>query len=356
MNVTLITRDKNTYSFEFGNKKALINLDNESEPIIGLSGKPVKKVPNYIREFELGRIIASFLSKEDIEPTIKEFIDRLISLPIDFKTKLQAVVKDSPFEALSNWKEYLKYLKEFDKYRNFHDYVRYQSIISQFSDKDLINFLRSSYSSRPIPKMNKVYRHDILYAFNITKRIEKFKQSLPSDDIMALYGYTWVAPNIEWKISSLLSKVSAIENFRKTINDTEVKGIEEDFDRLNMAYEQEKNRIDNEDFLRHQSQINLSYETEKYKIIVPYSREDLSKYGDIFKNCLNRWEWNNRLSNHQYYCAIVYDKELEKEMVCLDIHCSNRKIDQYYGYSNFHIQDRGLLNFKKEYQNYLLSL
>lgn len=113
----------------------------------------------------------------------------------------------------------------------------------------------------------------------------------------------------------------------------------------------------NEKFRKNQMKYNLFFENEQYEIIVPTSREELKYFGQQFNNCLNGWEWENRLSTEKYCVAIIRDKNTKKLEVCCDMDLTNLKINQYYGKKNSPIERQSFLyEFKKEYQKYLNSL
>ena len=72
-------------------------------------------------------------------------------------------------------------------------------------------------------------------------------------------------------------------------------------------------------------------------------------------NCLNKWEWTNRLRYDYYYCVIILSKETKKPLVCVDINADRNgwSIDQFYGKNNSTIYNEELLAFKEAFQEHL---
>lgn len=357
--VTNIVREKDDYTFILNNsKQAKFNFISKIK--IGVSGKQVKKL-DY-----MGSLLSA-LTSYNCSDTRREVCDRLISLPIDFKRK-EYIISNCYGEydyqyALDNWKKFVKYARSSEE-KSFNEWCATEEIralfpkvqCTEFWEIITRNLIGYNYYF-PLIKKYKLLRKKLL---DIDKKMLDMKNNRAillngetEKEICEKYGINFGDMHYMFsgEVSTLFHKFQEIDVYTKKLGLTDyvVTDIEQSIRDLTSAL----NEKDNEQFSKFQSSGNLDYENEHYEIIVPKSREDLANYGQFFHNCLNGWEWDNFLSRHRRYVAIVYNKKAKKPVVCMDIEVSTRKIQQYLGVCNASIGNTQLRNFRKEYQDFL---
>ena len=161
------------------------------------------------------------------------------------------------------------------------------------------------------------------------------------------------------KIASLTQYCLSCLELKKQLGiDYQFTNIERDYQKLFIMANKNAWADDNVYFGEKQSQAydKLHFENEKFETFVPTTREELAEYGFAFNNCLNKWEWENRLRYDNYYCVIVLSKETKEPLVCVDIKKHSNStwtVDQYYGKSNNNITNKDLLAFKEAFQKHL---
>lgn len=359
LTVINIIREKDDYTFVLNNgKQAKFNFVSKIK--IGISGKQVKKL-------DYKGSLLSALTSYNCSDTRREVCDRLISLPIDFRRK-ECIISNFYGEydyqyALDNWKKFVKYARSSEE-KSFNEWCATEEIKTLFPKVQCAEFLEIITGNIigynyyfPLIKKYKLLVKKLL---DIDKKMLDVKNNRAilldgktEKEICKKYGINF--ENMRYmfssEVSTIFHKFQEIDNLIKKLGLTDyvVTDIEQSIRDLTSAL----NEKDNEQFSKFQSEGNLDYENEHYKIIVPKSRENLANYGQFFHNCLNGFEWDNFLSCRERYATIVYSKKEKKPVVCMDIEVQTRTIRQYLGVCNTSIGNTQLREFKKEYQDFL---
>lgn len=349
-----ITRKRDDYTFIFDNgKEAHYNFDTGIK--IGVSGKQVKKL-DY--NSSICHALTNFCS-----PSRRELCDRLISLPIDYEKKDRAVRKiyyDSDCDFILNrWKMFIKYLETpMEEYFGaWCSLEELKKLLPKITNPDFYRCLYGYTIDTDLIKKYKLLPKELA---KIDKEMQNFSakrkallNGMTEEDFEKEYCLRFNNPQYSFnnKIIAIINQFGEIDRLVKSLllDNYEVTNIETDLRDLRSMSDRKESEV----FAKFQTEGNLEYENDKYKIIVPKSRKELADYGNFFGNCLNGFEWNTFLSVHTRYAVIVYDKEKKKPVVCTDITVIGRIIQQYLGKHNSSISDSNLQAFRKEYQKFL---
>lgn len=110
-------------------------------------------------------------------------------------------------------------------------------------------------------------------------------------------------------------------------------------------------------FKENQTSIELNFENEDFKVVVPTTYKELVAEGDALKNCLGHYEYNNYIKNGRRRIAFIRRKDNpDKAYIACDIDVYDNMIMQYLAFGNDNVRDSKALDFQREYQEYLSKL
>lgn len=376
-----VTRKMNAYTFNFNNGSVIIDLDKKGEPITGISGKTLRSRPRNINEFNLGRVILDEYFGAHLygynKKDVIEFVNRIISLPVKDEKKIMWFNCD-PYDCkwfIEYWKNFLELFEKENNYFTAEYLMRYhriKNLKNQYHNPEFIDILEKIFDSniilnprltpQPILIKEKSYRHDIIYAFKMEERSEKFVATLPDLEILKMYGLSYCKPNglclaaeVYTKILSIYKMQEQIKLFNPTFQ-LKAGKVNNDYQYLESIINENKAMIEDKEFEKWQTRKNFNYENDKYKIIIPITRKELRYYGDYFENCLNGHEYDCYLKTHSRNVGIIIEKETNIPKVCLDFEEKHLRILQFLRHDNKDVREKNLIAFKNEYQQYLESL
>lgn len=363
--ITVITEGKPA-------KHAYYNIATNEK--IGVSGRAVQSL-----RYDEG-ILLNMLTSFYLDAKVREFCDRLISLPTFDFNKKNYICRNSiqpwniPEEVkiiLENWKDFLEYAKADEIHDNFASYIASKKIASA------LDWIQDDEIKEHIHRMYYEHRLDFIA---LTKKYKSFRKAvnqqvkrkitidnnrkklfeimnIDNDTLSREYGIKCynIMNGISQTLTDLLCNYRRADEMITALQiDYEINDIKDALRDLTSMKESK----DNETFAKRQQNANLEYENEEFKIFVPTSRGDLAKYGNYFNNCLNGHEWNCYLSDGERYAVIVIDKTTNKPVICVDIDCGDRKIHQYLKPCNRPLSrdDDRYRAFKAEYQQYLQKI
>ena len=403
MGEVIIVRNKDHYDITLTNGKTMsISLAEDDRYVLGVSHKRLKRMPDYFNHNDIPALLMSFafgFYNEWYEKQVREYADRLISLPNYSYEVKNYVFKDIADKcALSDnvdWKFYINALK--DIYSKPKLKERFEEAIQSGFRKDFsslyntITFDIQEYYPNPYHfKYLKDHRYHQSPDFIKCSKIKVFRESIKGilrkhEEKEILFNTLREAVSNfcggmdYFEASSLIgifvnSQEKAIDKIEELIRtclsclelknklgiDYQFTNIERDYQKLFIMANKDAWKEDNKYFGEKQSQAydKLHFENEKFETFVPTTREELAEYGFAFNNCLNKWEWNSRLSRNDYYCVIVLSKETKNPLVCVEVYKHSDTpwtINQYYGKNNTPIKDEDLLAFKEAFQKHLLG-
>lgn len=110
-------------------------------------------------------------------------------------------------------------------------------------------------------------------------------------------------------------------------------------------------------FKENQTSIELNFENEDFKVVVPTTYKELVAEGNALKNCLGHYEYNNYVKNGRRRIAFVRRKDNpDKAYIACDIDVYDNMIMQYLAFGNDNVRDSKALDFQRAYQEYLQTL
>ena len=401
MGEIIIVRNKDYYSITLENGKTMnISLAEGDKYVRGVSHKKLTKVPTYFG----GKDIPTYLMKlaldcycggKNYREKVREYADRLISLPnYPYKVK-NLIFKDIAYDAGwghdIDWKFYINALKDIyskpEAKKRFEEELLCQAGTFKSLYNRLMFKLQDYYQTPSHVKFLKNYGYDNFPDFIKCSKIKAFREGVKGilkredervklceslkkmiSDFCGGMDYSEASSLIGVSISAqkraveaigqLINKCLGCLDLKKRLNiDYQLTNIERDYQKLFIMANKNAWADDNVYFGEKQSQAydKLHFENEKFETFIPTTREQLAEYGFAFNNCLNKWEWNNRLRYDYYYCVVVLSKETKKPLVCVDIDADRNgwRIDQYYGKNNSTIYNEELLAFKVAFQKHL---
>ena len=402
MEEVIIVRHKDHYDITLTNGKTMsISLAEDDRYVLGVSHKRLKRMPDYFNHNDIPALLMSFAFgyyTERYEKKVREYADRLISLPNYSYEVKNYVFKDiadqcaHSYNADIDWKFYINALKDIyskPKLRErFEEEMRscfrkdfsstYAAIVFNIEDdysNSYIQYLKDHgyHKSPDFIKCSKVkaFREGVKGILkreeekqklcdSLKKAISDFCGGMDYYEASSLIGLSvFVREYISDKIETLTQYCLSCLELKKQLGiDYQFTNIERDYQKLFIMANKNAWVDDNVYFGEKQSQAydKLHFENKKFETFVPTTREELAEYGFAFNNCLNKWEWENRLRYDNYYCVIVLSKETKEPLVCVDIKKHSNSpwtVDQYYGKSNTNITNKDLLAFKEAFQKHL---
>lgn len=386
--LTDLTRKRDIYYLHVGNSKYEVDIANKT--IIGLTKKPVKSLP-----FGKNPLIETFLVlvEKDKLPQwqedgyksrffeAREIFDRVVSLnDITIEKKvdiLRSLVRNNWYIDQINfwnekvgWKEVLSFLKSenldcISDYFTKRELNRFITKYNLDSEKILPFFEGRDFSTISCLE-SKPFRASVKKLLNSWESIEKARQKL-LDFLQVDIDIAEKILDGEFRskkqhdrkvansIDNLVMQYNEIKRFSKELGmeGYKVENIEIDYNYLKSLWEAKKAEIENKRFFENQTLYDLYFENDDYKIIIPKTYQDCTEIGKTFHNCAGGWEWNTRLVNGEYFLVCVKEKKSGKLVVCVDIKKSNITIEQYLEPYNARVIDPNLLDFRKNYQDYL---
>ena len=389
--VTRIERERDIYRFYLDGGEKCYVFDLGNKRMVGVSGKVLKSTPSNADGLmhKLGYLITNnWYGSIVCYHRNREYIDRIIAsndFSVENKLKLaNYFLETSDSVGNCNWKEMLKDFKRpafLELLFSYNSYVRaknyeklcescekynipykYLPIGGFFNTNDVSEYLKIKVVRENIKSVLKNYE-------TFRNAIESFYTALGTSDRRLIYNfYSFSMPdedNIEDKISNSVQQI--FYNYREVTNllrelqitDYEITSIANDLEYLKDLREERRQAANNAIFSARQTEYDLNFEDDNYKIFVPMSYKDCAKIGKQFSNCAGGYEWNNYLiSNHVGYrhLVVVVEKATNNYKVCTDIDNRNLEIIQYLKERNNRVEDKELIAFKSKYQKYLSGL
>lgn len=402
MGEVVIVRNKDYYDITLKNGKTMsISLAENDRYVLGVSHKKLTRMPNYFEQYDIPTFLMSCAFGHYVgryEKKVREYADRLISLPnysYDIKNYVFRDIADkcNRNNATIDWRFYINALKEIYSKPKMKE--RFEAEIQNCFPKkfsslyitltfDIINYYPNIYHAQFLKDNSyiqssdfikcskiKVFREGVKGILKKEEEKQKFYDSLKkaiSDfcggmDYYEASSLTGISvafrENATRKIDTLIQYCLSCLDLKERLGiDYQFTNFERDYQMLYIMANKDAWAEDNKYFGAKQTQAydRLHFENEKFETFIPTTREQLAEYGFAFNNCLNKWEWDKRLRQDQYYCVIVLLKETKTPLVCVDIGKRSDSwwyIDQYYGKSNTTINDNELLAFKNAFQKHL---
>ena len=370
-----ITRNRNTYAFHLDTGKRITAYLENPFRIIGISGKNLSTRPKQISE-RIGNAFTDAVN-EHRDIINREYIDRIISLPdISISVKIFAMecLFYSEFgvrHTLPEWKATLALLRKWNANPDNLPSVDYMdnlvnrdlgaNILEKYALTQFAPYI--SPSLLPYIKTCKAFRSALRTAAidHFAEPQAKVKELLHLDnenELLRFCGIRFDQYNAEDEIRHVCNKMSRIKRYlddmNLTFDDYKIENLDRSLAELEARYKAERTERENCIFRKAQTTHNLYYENDRYYIRVPLTRDECAEIGNYFHNCVNSFEWNSYLSSGSRYLVVVCDKITNEMLVCMDIIPNSMTINQFYGKYNEHINDSNLLDFRNEYQLYLL--
>ena len=389
--VTRIERERDVYRFYLDGGEKCYVFDLDKKEIVGVSGKVLKSTPSNADGLmhKLGYLITCGWYSSIINyHRNREYIDRIIASN-DFSTENKLKLANYFLETSDNigncnWKQMLKDFKRpaflellftYNSYARAKGYeqvcencekynipYKYLPLGSYFNADELAEFMKVKIVRENIKSVFKNYE-------TFKNAIESFYTALGTSDRRLIYNfYSFSMPdedNIESKIKSSVERV--FYNYREVVRlltelemtDYEITSIANDLEYLKDLKEERRQAANNAIFSARQTEYDLNFEDDNYKIFVPMNYKDCAKIGKYFSNCAGGYEWNNYLISDYIgyrHLVVVVEKATNKYKVCTDIDNRNLEIIQYLKEHNNSVENKGLLAFKNKYQKYLNDL
>lgn len=105
--------------------------------------------------------------------------------------------------------------------------------------------------------------------------------------------------------------------------------------------------------------INLSFEDENFKTIVPVSYKELVDMGNLMHNCLADHEWKNVLTKGARRVVFIQSKKSkDKKYIACDIDIKDGEIQQFLTHNNNSVRNEdfpGIGTFKKRFQEFVYN-
>lgn len=371
-----ITRNRNTYTIDLDTGKHIIAYLERPFRIVGISGRELSSRPKQISE----RLGNAFLNAADEHRDLinREYVDRVISLP-DISINIKVFAMECLFysvwgehHGLPAWKDTLALLRKWNTNPDNLPSVDYMdnlvncdlgaNILEQYGLTQCAPYITPALF--PYIKSCKAFRSALRTAATdrYAEPQAKVKELLHldnEDELLNFCGIRLYEYNAGEEINGVCRKMKRIVDYltkmELTLNDYKVENLDRALADLEARYEAERTARESRKFREAQTTHNLFYENDRYYTRVPLDRAECKEIGDHFRNCVNSYEWDNYLRHGERYLVVVCDKVTNEMLVCVDIIPNSLSIKQFYGYRNKYISDRNLLDFREEYQNYLLT-
>ena len=369
-----ITRNRNTYTIDLDTGKHIVAYLEPPFRVIGISGRELTNAPKQIDE----RIGNAFINAATNHCDLcnREYIDRIISLPdIAIAVKVFAIncifySEWGEIHTMPEWKDTLAMLRKWsanpDTLPNEVDYL--DNVIGKSVGRDTLEKYGLTDCANYIPVNLYPYINSCKAFRSALRTATKDRFAEPQakikelfgmdseDEICRLFGVRFYGYNAPSEIKQVCRKMTSIVDFinKMGLNDYKVENLDRSLAELEARYKAERTERENCIFRKAQTTHNLYYENDRYYIRVPLTRDECAEIGNHFHNCVNSFEWNSYLSSGDRYLVVVCDKITNEMLVCVDIMPNSMTINQFYGKYNERINDRNLLDFRNEYQLYLL--
>lgn len=99
----------------------------------------------------------------------------------------------------------------------------------------------------------------------------------------------------------------------------------------------------------------ISFENNDFEVILPTCREDFKKEADSQHNCVYTTYFPKVLKNETIVVFIRRKAEIAKSYITCEINIISGQIEQYLAIYNHKVTDENAINFKKDYQTFLLA-
>lgn len=99
----------------------------------------------------------------------------------------------------------------------------------------------------------------------------------------------------------------------------------------------------------------ISFENNDFEVILPTCREDFKKEADSQHNCVYTTYFPKVIKNETIVVFIRRKAEIAKSYITCEINIITGQIKQYLAIYNHQVTDENAINFKKDYQTFLLA-
>ena len=126
---------------------------------------------------------------------------------------------------------------------------------------------------------------------------------------------------------------------------------------LSKTYKIEQTTIENntlKDFYSRYAN-KISFENNDFEVILPTCREDFKKEADSQHNCVYTTYFPKVIKNETIVVFIRRKAEIAKSYITCEINIITGQIKQYLAIYNHPVTDENAINFKKDYQTFLLA-
>ena len=126
---------------------------------------------------------------------------------------------------------------------------------------------------------------------------------------------------------------------------------------LSKTYKIEQTTIENntlKDFYSRYAN-KISFENNDFEVILPTCREDFKKEADSQHNCVYTYYLPKVIKNETIVVFIRRKAEIAKSYITCEINIITGQIKQYLATYNRPVTDENAINFKKDYQTFLLA-
>ena len=126
---------------------------------------------------------------------------------------------------------------------------------------------------------------------------------------------------------------------------------------LSKTYKVEQTTIENnalKDFYSRYAN-KISFENNDFEVILPTCREDFKKEADSQHNCVYTTYFPKVIKNETIVVFIRRKAEIAKSYITCEINIITGQIKQYLAIYNHEVTDENAINFKKDYQTFLLA-
>ena len=126
---------------------------------------------------------------------------------------------------------------------------------------------------------------------------------------------------------------------------------------LSKTYKIEQTTIENnvlKDFYSRYAN-KISFENNDFEVILPTCREDFKKEADSQHNCVYTTYYPKVIKNETIVVFIRSKAEIAKSYITCEIDIITGQIKQYLAIYNHPVTDENAINFKKDYQTFLLA-
>ena len=290
-----LTRTYRVYTFTLdNNKKITYNLDDNE--IIGVSGKPIKNPPSSIRGAMADLLYNLTKEKMNDGKGWEEIVNRIISYEVDYETKntlVRGLMYSDTEWVLQNWKKVLKGMLEMikDDYYLCKMLNGYETIKSILTNYELSKKYPDIFSNNDIRRYFDGHRYIEFFAektfrdiirkeikrkrkiFEIQKKVKEF---LGTEDLNIIYrtcGISFLNFDLYNHVNDVTIKYARIKSLLKkmSMNDYKITDIYTDYDYIVSLYEEKQIENDNRYFKANQTEKNLFFENDEYKIYIPTS-------------------------------------------------------------------------------------